>query len=140
LLVLFPQSFLGLFSLNLLQISTRSHILSITMKISAIVLGALAAQGVSAHYFFDATISNGVASPSFQYVRGFTRAVSYNPIKFSSNPAADIRDGSHADGPDIRCNQGAFSKAGNTQVLTVNAGSEVRLRLGVNAKMEHPGS
>lgn len=109
------------------------------MKISAVFLGALAAQGVSAHYFFDANIINGGATSSFQYIRDFTRATRYNPIKFSSNPPADIRDGSYADGPDIRCNQGAFSKAGNTQVLTVNAGSEVRVRLGVGATMQHPG-
>jgi hypothetical protein len=43
------------------------------------------------------------------------------------------------DGPDIRCNQGAFASAGRTQVLTVNAGDEVRVRLGVGASMEHPG-
>lgn len=110
------------------------------MKISAVVLGALATQGASAHYFFDSVVQNGSPGPSFQYIRDFTRATRYNPIKFSSNPAADIRDNSHADGPDIRCNQGAYSKAGNTQVLTVNAGSEVRVRLGVGAKMEHPGS
>lgn len=108
------------------------------MKVSAFVIGALA-QVASAHYFFDANIINGAATPAFRYIRDFTRATRYNPIKFSSNPAADIRDNSHADGPDIRCNQGAFSNAGRTEVLTVNAGDEVRVRLGVGATMEHPG-
>ncbi|KAH7347676.1 glycosyl hydrolase family 61-domain-containing protein [Plectosphaerella cucumerina] len=107
------------------------------MKFS-LVVGALA-QVASAHYFFDTNIINGVAQPSWRYVRDFTRATKYNPIKFSSNPPADIRDNSHVDGPDIRCNQGAFASAGRTQVLTVNAGDEVRVRLGVGASMEHPG-
>ncbi|KAI9154827.1 Polysaccharide monooxygenase Cel61a 4 [Paramyrothecium foliicola] len=108
------------------------------MKFSALVVAALA-QVASAHYFFDTNIIGGVAQPSHKYVRASTRPTKYNPIKFSSNPPADIRDGSYADGPDIRCNQGAFSNAGRTEVLTVNAGSEVRLRLGVGATMQHPG-
>ncbi|GKT43546.1 putative endo-beta-1,4-glucanase D [Colletotrichum spaethianum] len=107
------------------------------MKVSVFVLGAVA-QVASAHYFFDATVVNGVASSSFKYIRDFTRPTKYNPIKFSSNPAADIRDNSHVDGPDIRCNQGAFSAAGRTEVLTVSAGSEVKVQLGVGAKMQHP--
>ncbi|GKT84518.1 carbohydrate-binding module family 1 protein [Colletotrichum tofieldiae] len=108
------------------------------MKVSAFVLGAVA-QVASAHYFFDATVVNGVASSSFKYIRDFTRPTKYNPIKFSSNPAVDIRDNSFVDGPDIRCNQGAFSKAGSTEVLTVNAGSAVTVKLGVGATMQHPG-
>jgi hypothetical protein len=109
------------------------------MKTSTLFVGAVVAQLASAHYFFDTTIRGGTADPSWKYVRSFTRAIAYNPIKFSSNPAADIRDGSTIDGPDARCNQGAFASAGKTEVLTVNAGDEVKVRLGVNAKMEHPG-
>jgi hypothetical protein len=105
---------------------------------SAIVLSAVA-QVATAHYFFDTNIQNGVAQPSWKYVRDFTRPTKYNPIKFSTNPAADIRDGSFVDGPDIICNQGAFKSAGKTQVLTVNAGEEVRLKLAVGAKFQHPG-
>lgn len=108
------------------------------MKASAIFLAAIA-QVASAHYFMDTNIMNGVAQPAFKYVRSSTRATKYNPIKFSSNPAADIRDSSTADGPDIVCNQGAFSSAGRTEVLTVNAGEEVRLKLAVGATMQHPG-
>ncbi|KAK2025706.1 fungal cellulose binding domain-containing protein [Colletotrichum zoysiae] len=108
------------------------------MKVSAVLVGAVA-QVASAHYFFDSTFVNGAAGPSFKYIRDFTRPTKYNPIKFSSNPAADIRDNSVVDGPDIRCNQGAFTNAGKTEVLTVNAGSEVKVRLGVGAKMQHPG-
>jgi hypothetical protein len=108
------------------------------MKISGLALTAVA-QVASAHYFFDVSGANGNVGTSFQYIRDFTRATKYNPIKFSSNPPADIRDNSHVDGPDIRCNQGAFSAAGRTDVLTVNAGDEVRAELGVGASMQHPG-
>jgi hypothetical protein len=104
---------------------------------SALVLSAVA-QVATAHYFFDTNIVGGVAQSQFKYVRKSTRAVAYNPIKFSSNPAADIRDGSTADGPDIVCNQGG-AKAGKSEVMTVNAGEEVRLKLGVGAKFQHPG-
>jgi len=110
-----------------------------TMKVTFVLGAMLAVQGASAHYFFDVVTYKGSTSRSFQYIRDFTRATKYNPIKFSSNPAADIRDGSTADGPDIRCNQGAASKAGNTQVLTVNAGDEIKVTLGVGASMQHPG-
>ncbi|OAL45714.1 hypothetical protein IQ07DRAFT_591482 [Pyrenochaeta sp. DS3sAY3a] len=108
------------------------------MKISILYLSAIA-QAASAHYFFNAAIVNGVTQANDKYVRQSTRPTKYNPIKFSSNPAADLRDGSTADGPDIVCNQGAFSSAGRTDVLTVNAGEEVRLKLAVGATMQHPG-
>ncbi|CAE7176892.1 hypothetical protein P3342_008270 [Pyrenophora teres f. teres] len=108
------------------------------MKFSALLISAVA-QVATAHYFFDRNIVGGVEQPAFKYVRQSTRATKYNPIKFSTNPAADIRDGSFIDGPDIRCNQGAFSSASKTQVLTVNAGEEIRLKLAVGAKFQHPG-
>lgn len=108
------------------------------MKFSTLTISAMA-QVASAHYFFDTNIVDGQAQPAGQYVRGTTREVAYNPIKFSSNPAEDIRDGSLADGDDIRCNQGAFSTAGSTEVLEISAGSEVRAKLAFGAKMEHPG-
>lgn len=107
------------------------------MKVSALVLAAVA-QVATAHYFFDTNIIGGVSQPAFKYVRQSSRQTKYNPIKFSSNPAADIRDGSTADGPDIVCNQGG-AKSGNTQVLTVNAGEEVRFKLAVGATFQHPG-
>ncbi|KAI4671671.1 uncharacterized protein J4E78_000167 [Alternaria triticimaculans] len=105
---------------------------------SAIVLSAVA-QVATAHYFFDTNLIGGVAQPQFKYVRPSTRKVAYNPIKFSSNPAADIRDGSTADGPDIVCNQGAAKTGGKVQVLTVKAGDDVTAKLGVGAKFQHPG-
>ncbi|KAJ4987650.1 Polysaccharide monooxygenase Cel61a 4 [Stagonosporopsis vannaccii] len=108
------------------------------MKFSALALAAIA-QVASAHYFFDTNIVGGTTQPSFKYVRQSTRPTKYNPIKFSSNPATDLRDGSTIDGPDARCNQGAFSSAGKTEVLTVNAGDEVRAKLAVGAKFQHPG-
>lgn len=105
----------------------------------SVLVGAILAHGVSAHYWFDTNIVNGAVQPAYKYVRESTRATKYNPIKFSSNPAADLRDGSTIDGPDSRCNQGAFSSAGRTSVLTVKAGDEIRLRLAANAKFQHPG-
>ncbi|KAH6682293.1 fungal cellulose binding domain-containing protein [Plectosphaerella plurivora] len=108
------------------------------MKVSAVLIAAVA-QVASAHYFFDSVVVNGAATPSFRYIRDFTRATKYNPIKFSSNPSADLRDGSTIDGPDAVCNQGAFTNAGKTQVLEVAAGSDVTVRLGVRATMQHPG-
>ncbi|VUC35589.1 unnamed protein product [Clonostachys rosea] len=101
-----------------------------------LVLSALS-HVASAHYFFGKLISNGVATE--KYVRKSTRPTAYNPIKFSSNPAADLRDGSTIDGPDARCNQGAFTNAASTEVISVAAGSEVRVQLGVSATMQHPG-
>ncbi|KAH3962106.1 hypothetical protein HBI25_218780 [Parastagonospora nodorum] len=108
------------------------------MKFSAILIASVA-QVATAHYFIDTNVVGGVKQPAFKYVRKSTRATLYNPIKFSDNPLTDIRDGSHVDGPDIRCNQGAFSSAGKTQVLTVKAGDEVRGTLAVGAKFGHPG-
>lgn len=107
------------------------------MKYS-IAFGALA-QVASAHYFFDTTIVNGVTSRSNEYIRASTRAVAYNPIKFSSNPPEDIRDNSMFDKGDGICNQGAFTNAGKTKVLEIAAGEELSVKLGVGAKMEHPG-
>lgn len=107
------------------------------MKFSPVVLAV--AQVASAHYFFDTVVQDGAAGKSFQYIRDFTRATKYNPIKFSNNPAADIRDGSYIDGPDSRCDQGAFTNAAKTQVLDVTAGSDVTVKLGVGATMQHPG-
>ncbi|CAI6332063.1 unnamed protein product [Periconia digitata] len=109
------------------------------MKASILAIGAIA-QLASAHYFFDTNLVNGAQQPYFKYVRDLTRPTKYNPIKFSSNPSSDIRDNSFIDrGDDARCNQGAFNSAGKTEVLTVNAGDEIRLKLAVGAKMEHPG-
>lgn len=109
------------------------------MKFTSFIVSAIAAQAVAAHYWFDTNIVNGVVQPAYKYVRESTRKTKYNPIKFSSNPPADLRDGSTIDGPDSRCNQGAFTSAGRTQVVTVNAGDEIRLRLAANGQFGHPG-
>ncbi|OHE99479.1 fungal cellulose binding domain-containing protein [Colletotrichum orchidophilum] len=108
------------------------------MRFSAINVLAVA-QVASAHYFFDSVVQGGTAGKSFQYIRDFTRPTKYNPIKFSENPAADIRDNSYIDGPDSRCNQGAFTNAAKTQVLDVTAGSDVTVQLGVSGTIAHPG-
>ncbi|KAF5725112.1 murein transglycosylase [Fusarium mundagurra] len=108
------------------------------MKFSAVALAALS-QVASAHYFFDVSALNGVESKPFQYIRDFTRPTKFNPIKFSSNPSADIRDNSFADGEDIICNQGATGTGGKTDVLEVKGGDVMTFKLGVGAKMGHPG-
>ncbi|PVH93294.1 carbohydrate-binding module family 1 protein [Periconia macrospinosa] len=109
------------------------------MKASILALCAIA-QSVSAHYWYDTTIYNGVSSGNTKFVRDLNRPVKYNPIKFSSNPASDIKDNSFIDrGEDARCNQGAFSSAGKTDVLTVNAGDEVTVKLAYDEIIEHPG-
>lgn len=118
--------------------SIRLDLNNVIMKISAVVISAIA-QVASAHYFFDSVVLNGAATPSFRYIREFTRPTKYNPIKFSSNPAVDLRDGSTIDGPDARCNQGAFTNAGKTQTLEVAAGNSVTVKLAVGATMQHPG-
>lgn len=123
---------------NIPETYTLLSRVSATMKVSIIV--ASVAQVASAHYFFNTNIINGVTTSANKYIMASTRATAYNPIKFSSNPAADIRDGSYVDGPDIRCNQGAFTNSGKTEVMTVAAGSEVRFKLGVGATMAHPGT
>lgn len=97
------------------------------------------AQVASAHYFFDTTIINGAESSPNEYIRASTRETAYNPIKFSGNPAEDIRDDSKFDEGDGICNQGAFQNAGSTSVLEVAAGEELSVKLGVGATMEHPG-
>ncbi|EWG49240.1 murein transglycosylase [Fusarium verticillioides 7600] len=108
------------------------------MKFSALAFAALS-QVASAHYFFDVSALNGAESKSFQYIRDFTRPTKYNPIKFSSNPSADIRDNSFADGEDIICNQGATGTGGQTEVLEVKGGDVMTFKLAVGAKMGHPG-
>ncbi|KAL2205179.1 fungal cellulose binding domain-containing protein [Sarocladium strictum] len=109
------------------------------MKVN-VLAGLLAvAEVTSAHYFFENVMLNGSPQSSMKYIRRFTRQTWYNPIKFSSNPAADIRDGSYIDGPDARCNQGAASNAGSTEVLSIAAGSELRVRLNGAGNFQHPG-
>ncbi|CEI62192.1 hypothetical protein FVEN_g10309 [Fusarium venenatum] len=108
------------------------------MKFSTLALAALS-QVASAHYFFEVATVNGQDSAPFQYIRDFTRATKYNPIKFSSNPSADIRDNSFADGEDIICNQGATSNGASTEVADVKAGDVITFKLGVGGKMGHPG-
>lgn len=106
--------------------------------INALIVGVIA-QVASAHYLFDTAVVNGQVQNGGRYIRRTTRGTLYNPIKFSSNPPQNVYDGSTADGPDIRCNQGAFSRAGTTEVMTVTAGSEIRFLMAFGATMRHPG-
>lgn len=107
------------------------------MKYS-ILLSALT-QVTWAHYYFDANIVDGIATTTNKYIRASTRPTKYNPIKFSDNPPEDLRDNSTIDGLDARCNQGAFTNAERTDVLTVAAGEEVRVKLAIGATIIHPG-
>ncbi|KEY73075.1 hypothetical protein S7711_06148 [Stachybotrys chartarum IBT 7711] len=108
------------------------------MKFSSAIVAALAPLA-SAHYWFDTNIVNGATQPAYRYVRRSTRPTLYNPIKWSFNPPADIRDGSFVDGPDIRCNQGAGGTGSRSEVLSVTAGSEVRVQLAAGSGVQHPG-
>ncbi|KIL87581.1 murein transglycosylase [Fusarium avenaceum] len=108
------------------------------MQFSILAIAALS-QVASAHYFFETSALNGAESKPFQYIRDFTRPTKYNPIKFSSNPPADIRDNSFVDGDDIICNQGGSKSGANTEVLEVKGGDVITFKLGVGAKMGHPG-
>ncbi|KAH7233354.1 glycosyl hydrolase family 61-domain-containing protein [Fusarium tricinctum] len=108
------------------------------MQFSVLAIAALS-QVASAHYFFETSALNGAESKPFQYIRDFTRPTKYNPIKFSSNPPADIRDNSFVDGDDIICNQGGSKAGANTEVLEVKGGDVITFKLGVGAKMGHPG-
>lgn len=92
------------------------------------------AQSAHGHYFFDKLIINGKETNSNQYIRASTRPVKYNPIKWEN-----VRDNSTPDLDDIRCNQGAFSNAGKTQVAEIAVGTKVGFKLAVGATMQHPG-
>ncbi|CAI7577140.1 unnamed protein product [Penicillium viridicatum] len=101
------------------------------MKFSLVALAAIAPM-VSAHYFFDSLIIDG--QESTEYVRSNTRPQKYNPTKW-----INTRDDMTPDLPDFRCNKGAFTFAGQTQTAEVKAGSKLAMKLGVGAKMQHPG-
>lgn len=100
---------------------------------SAAVLGGVFPL-VQAHYFFDVLVIDGVESKSNQYVRSNTRDAKYNPTKW-----VNTRDDTTPDGPEMRCNKGAFSSASQTETAEVQAGSTLAMKLAVGATMKHPG-
>ncbi|CAI6334861.1 unnamed protein product [Periconia digitata] len=105
------------------------------MKLTSSVLAAAAlTNSVSAHYFFDKLVVDGVETKAGQYVRANTRKESYMPTKWK-NPIDNITP----DDTDFRCNKGAFTNAGKTQTMEVKAGSKLGMKLGVGATMQHPG-
>ncbi|KAL4911199.1 hypothetical protein BDW74DRAFT_172665 [Aspergillus multicolor] len=91
-------------------------------------------QLVSAHYFFDTLILDGVETTPNQYVRSNTRPAKYNPTKW-----INTRDDMTPDMPDFRCNKGSFTFAGQTGTAEVTAGSKLAMKLGVGATIQHPG-
>ncbi|KAK1983929.1 glycosyl hydrolase family 61-domain-containing protein [Colletotrichum cereale] len=103
------------------------------MKFSAVALSAVAPL-VSAHYFFDSLIVDGVVTKSFEYVRSNTRQAKYNPTKWEN-----VRDDMTPDVEDFRCNKGAFTFADKTRTMEIKAGSKVGFKVAVGATMQHPG-
>ncbi|KAJ0423593.1 glycosyl hydrolase family 61-domain-containing protein [Aspergillus carlsbadensis] len=103
------------------------------MKLSLLVTAAIAPL-VSAHYFFDTLIIDGVETTPNQYVRSNTRPAKYNPTKWKNT-----RDDMTPDMTDFRCNKGSFTFAAQTETAEVQAGSKLAMKLGVSATMQHPG-
>jgi hypothetical protein len=103
------------------------------MKLSLLVTAAIAPL-VSAHYFFDTLIIDGVETTPNQYVRSNTRSAKYNPTKWKNT-----RDDMTPDMLDFRCNKGSFTFAAQTETAEVQAGSKLAMKLGVGATMQHPG-
>jgi hypothetical protein len=103
------------------------------MKLSLLVTAAIAPL-VSAHYFFDTLVIDGVETTPNQYVRSNTRPAKYNPTKWKNT-----RDDMTPDMPDFRCNKGSFTFAAQTETAEVQAGSKLAMKLGVGATMQHPG-
>lgn len=105
------------------------------MKFSSSVLAAAALTNtVSAHYFFEKLIVDGVETKPGQYVRSNTRKVAYMPTKWKNT-----FDNLTPDDNDFRCNLGAFTNAGKTQTMEIKAGAKLGMKLGVGATMQHPG-
>ncbi|KAL2788520.1 glycosyl hydrolase family 61-domain-containing protein [Aspergillus keveii] len=103
------------------------------MKLSLLVSAAIVPL-VSAHYFFDTLIIDGVETTPNQYVRSNTRPAKYNPTKWKNT-----RDDMTPDMLDFRCNKGSFTFAPQTETAEVQAGSKLAMKLGVGATMQHPG-
>ncbi|KAG9258909.1 glycosyl hydrolase family 61-domain-containing protein [Emericellopsis atlantica] len=103
------------------------------MQFSLVALAALVPY-VSAHYFFDVLVIDGQETSPNQYIRSNTRPEKYNPTKW-----INTRDDMTPDMTDFRCNKGAFESAGQTETATVQAGSTLAMKLGVQATMQHPG-
>ncbi|KNG89024.1 endoglucanase [Aspergillus nomiae NRRL 13137] len=103
------------------------------MKLSLLVT-AVIAPFVSAHYFFDTLVIDGQESTPNKYVRSNTRPEKYNPTKWKNT-----RDDMTPDMPDFRCNKGSFTFAGQTGTAEVKAGTKLAMKLGVGATMKHPG-
>jgi hypothetical protein len=103
------------------------------MKLSLLAT-TLIAPLVSAHYFFDTLVIDGLETTPNQYVRSNTRPEKYNPTKW-----INTRDDMTPDMPDFRCNKGSFTFAGQTGTVEVKAGSKLAMKLGVGATMQHPG-
>lgn len=103
------------------------------MKLSLLATAAIV-PFVSAHYFFDNLLVDGQETGSMEYVRSNTRQEKYNPTKWKNT-----RDDMTPDLPDFRCNKGAFTFADQTGTKEVKAGSKLAMKLGVGAKIQHPG-
>lgn len=88
----------------------------------------------TAHYTFDVLVVDGQESAGWQYIRENTREEKYMPTKFIHSFGTTPLD------DDFRCNQGANSNAGKTQVATVAPGSSLSMKAAYGARIQHPVS
>lgn len=95
----------------------------------------LSATGLAnAHYTFDKLSVNGKVSRGWEFIRQNTRAEAYMPTKFIKS-----FDNLTPNDADFRCNKGAFSNAGKTNVAEVAPGDDLAMILAYGATMKHPG-
>ncbi|KAL8366381.1 hypothetical protein RB595_004922 [Gaeumannomyces hyphopodioides] len=104
------------------------------MKYTILATALAMAHQASAHYFFNKLIVNDVATRDDEYVLQNSRQAKYNPTKW-----AGLRDNATPDGPEMRCNLGAFQSQSRTKIADVKAGDKLGFKLAVGAKMGHPG-
>ncbi|KAL8281712.1 hypothetical protein RB597_009425 [Gaeumannomyces tritici] len=103
------------------------------MKYTVLATALAMAHQASAHYFFNKLIINDVETRNDEYVLLNTRQAKYNPTKW-----AGLRDNATPDGPEMRCNVGAFQSQSRTKIADVKAGDKLGFKLAVGA-MGHPG-
>lgn len=104
------------------------------MKYTILATALAMAHQASAHYFFNMLIINDQETRPDEYVLLNSRQAKYNPTKW-----AGLRDGATPDGPEMRCNLGAFESQSRTKIANVKAGDKLGFKLAVGAKMGHPG-
>ena len=102
------------------------------MKANALAVACML-QVAAAHYTFDSITVNGLPSAQYQFVLPNTRSEEYMPTKFINSFGVTPLD------QDFRCNEGAFTNMGATDVAYIQAGDSVDFVLALGAKIVHPG-